>query len=170
MAQNVEVIPQAGVIVDGRIVRLESTKADVMQALGSAEADRWNSLYYFNNELRVDFDQEGRVEFIELLGGPEGQLQPVIFGVGAFQADPEVVAALLKEKNGWDVIDGEKGHCLQFLKLSVGLFRESVPENVAGIIEEAEADGHPLSEEEIGDEKRRTHWAAIGVGVEGYYK
>ena len=166
---KVELIPLEGIALDGKAIRLGGTKADVTQALGSAGTVRQNSLYYFSNELRVDFDGKGRVEFIELLGGPDGALQPVIFDVGAFQADPGTVAALLKERNGGDMTDGENGHCLQFWKLSVGLYRESVPEDVAGMIEEAAANGHPLGEEEIEDEKRRTHWAAIGVGAEGYY-
>ena len=96
---KVELIPLEGIALDGKAIRLGGTKADVTQALGSAGTVRQNSLYYFSNELRVDFDGKGRVEFIGLLGGPDGALQPVIFDVGAFQADPETVAALLKERS-----------------------------------------------------------------------
>lgn len=170
MAVRVEVIPQMGVIADGKTIRLESTKADVAQTLGEAENVRWNSLYYFSSELRIDFNEEDQVEFIELLGGPEGKLQPVVFGMEVFQSDPETVYELLKEKNGADFLDAEKGYCYAFKKLSVGLYRESVPENVAEMIEEAKADGNPLSEEDIAYEKRRTQWASIGVGVENYYR
>ena len=168
MADQVELIPGVGAVLEGKAVRLGDTRADVEQALGEGDHVRWNSLYYFNNELRVDFNGDGRVEFIELLGGPDGKLQPVIFGVEAFREPPEVVLALLKEKNGADFLDNEKGYCYTFKKLSVGLYRESVPENVAELMEEA--DGHPLSEEYIEYEKRRTHWATIGVGAEGYYE
>lgn len=170
MAHKVEVIPQVGVILDGKTICLGSTRADVEQMLGSGEAIRWNSLYHFDSELRVDFDEEDRVEFIELLGGPDGKLQPVVFGLEAFQADPEAVVELLKEKNGADFLDTEKGYSYGFQKLSVGLYRESIPDNVPEMIEEAEADGNPLSEEDIEYEKRRTHWATIGVGVENYYQ
>ena len=109
------------------------------------------------------------MEFIELLGGPDGTFQPVLFGLEAFQADPEAVVGLLKEKNGADFLDTEKGYSYAFKKLSVGLYRESVPQNVPEMIEEAEADGNPLSEEDIEYEKRRTHWATVGIGVENYY-
>lgn len=169
MAYPVEVIPQAGVVVGGKAVRLGDPKADVIRTLGETSSVRWNSLYYFKNELRVDFDEEDRVEFIELLGGPEGELQPVVFGLEVFQADPEAVYGLLKEKNGADFLDAEKGYSYAFKRLSVGLYRESVPENVPEMIAEAEADGHPLSEAEIEAEKRRTHWATVGIGVENYY-
>lgn len=165
-----ELIPLAGVVLDGRTVRLGDSRAEVERILGEPGFVRRNSLYYFGNELRADFDGEGRVEFIELLGGPEGTLQPVMFGAEIFRADPEAVAALLEGKNGGDVIDGENGHCLQFIGLSTGLYRESTPEDVAGMIREAAVGGLPLGEEEIEDEKRRTHWAAAGVGAEGYYK
>lgn len=30
--------------------------------------------------------------------------------------------------------------------------------------------GEPMGEEDIAYETRRTHWAAIGVGVENYYQ
>ena len=170
MAHTVELIPQVGVILGGKTVRLGDTRADVEQALGEGENVRWNSLYYFASELRVDFDGDGRVEFIELLGGPDGQLQPVIFGVKAFQEPPEAVVELLREKNGGDFLDTEKGYSYAFKKISVGLYRESIPGNVAEMIAEAEADGHPLSPEDIEYEKRRTHWETIGIGVENYYE
>ncbi|MBD5133920.1 MAG: hypothetical protein HDT38_05560 [Clostridiales bacterium] len=170
MVHTVELIPQVGVIVDSKTIRLGDARADVEKALGEGENVRWNSLYYFASELRVDFGEEGHVEFIELLGGPDGKLQPVIFGLPAFQAPPETVLELLKEKNGGDFLDTEKGYSYAFKKISVGLYRESIPENLAEMIAEAEADGHPLSEEDIEYEKRRTHWATIGVGAEGYYE
>ena len=170
MGYTVELIPGVGVVLDGKTIRLEDARADVEQTLGEGENVRWNSLYYFASELRVDFDGEGRVEFIELLGGPDGALQPVIFGTEAFREPPEAVVELLKEKNGGDFLDTEKGYSYAFKKISVGLYRESIPENVSEMIEEAEADGHPLREEDIEYEKRRTHWATIGVGVENYYE
>ena len=75
----------------------------------------------------------------------------------------------MKKKKRRDFLDTEKGYSYAFKKLSVGLYRESVPQNVPEMIEEAEADGNPLSEEDIEYEKRRTHWATVGIGVENYY-
>ena len=170
MERTVELIPSVGVILDGKTVRLGDTRADVEQTLGEGENVRWNSLYYFASELRVEFDGEGRVEFIELLGGFDGKLQPVIFGMEAFRTEPETVVELLKEKNGGDFLDNERGYSYAFQKLSVGLYRESIPENVPEMIEEAQAEGHPLSAEDIEYETRRTHWATIGIGVEYYYR
>lgn len=181
---NVELIPLAGIALDGKTIQLGGSKADVERALGrpcpqrgrtdsapNFSEDEWKALellggldgpaavlggpepppdkaplpeeprwYYFGNELRIDFDNSGRVAFIELLGGPDGVLQPVIFGLPAFQEPPEAVVERLKEKNGGGFLDIEKGYSYTFKKLSVGLYRESVPENVQEMIEEAQAD------------------------------
>ena len=170
MEYTVELLPQVGAVLDGKTIRLGDTRADVEQALGAPDHTKWNALYYLASELRIDFDEDGRAEFIELLGGPDGTLRPMIFGVDAFRAEPKTVAALLKEKNGGDFLDNERGYSYTFQKLSVGLYRESIPENVPEMIEEAQAEGHPLSAEDIEYETRRTHWATIGIGVEDYYR
>lgn len=169
MEHTVELIPQVGIVLDGAAVRLESSREEVEQALGSPESTRWNSFYYFDNELRIDFDEAGCAEFIELLGGPDGALQPVLWGLEVFRAPPEAVLGLLREKNGPNFVDAERGYCYTFRNLNVGLYRESVPENVQELIAEAEAGGHPLSEADIEHETRRTHWATAGLGAEYYY-
>lgn len=170
MEYNVEVRPLEGIVLDGQHIRLGAIREELGQIVGLPGAAQENAQYYFRNELRIDFDKRGRVEFIELLGGPDGALQPVIDGVAVFLAKPELVTALLREKNGGEPLDNEKGYSYTFLNLSVGLYRENVPENVDEMIEQAKADGHPLSEEDIEHEKRRTHWATIGVGAAGYYR
>lgn len=131
----------------------------------------WNAphWFYFNNELRIDFDRQGRVEFIELLGGPEGELQPVMDGLELFQVPPEAVYDLLKAKNSGAVELGINCYCCVFLELETGIYRESVPEDVTELIGEAQTEGHPLSPEQIDYENGLTRWGAIGIGVKGYY-
>lgn len=125
--------------------------------------------FYFHNELRLDFDGQGRVEFIELLGGPDGAFQPVIFGVEAFQAEPEAVYDLLKAKNSGPIDMSGDCYSCTFLNLETGIYRERVPEDVTEMIGEAQTEGHPLSSDEIDCETLKTRWAAIGIGVKGYY-
>lgn len=170
MAYQVEVLPQTGIIVGGRTIRLGDTRADVERMLGEPGSVIENSLYYFQSELHIVLDKTNRVEFIDVQGGPDGTLQAVLDGVEVFQADPDAVYELLKGKNAGGAEENENGYSYRFLDLSVGLFRESIPKNVDEMIEEARADGHPLSIEDIEYEKRRTHWAAIGVGVKDYYR
>lgn len=167
---NVELIPLVGIDLDGKTIRLGEERTKIQLVLGQPECVHKNSLYYFRNKLRIDFDRQGQAAFIELLGGPDGALQPVIFGMAAFQAEPEAVVERLKERNGSDILDTENGYSYAFQSLGVGLYRESVPENVQEMIEEAQADGHPLSAEDIEYETRRTHWATIGVGTKDYYQ
>lgn len=125
--------------------------------------------FYFNNELRLDFDGQGRVEFIELLGGPSGALQPTVDGLPVFQAEPEAVYDLLKAKNCGPVDVGINCYSCTFLNLETGVYRDCVPEDVSDTIGEARTEGRPLSPEQIDYENGLTRWAAIGIGVKGYY-
>ena len=218
MAHTVELIPLAGIVMNGRTVRLGDTKADVERTLGRplgasensarplGDAPRLNGAerqamellggpdgpvavldgqaealeepdplppgprwFYFHNELRLDFDSQGRVEFIELLGGPEGELQPSIGGLEVFQAEPETVYDLLKAKNSGPIDIGVNCYSCTFLNLETGIYRERVPEDVTEMIGEARAEGRPLSAGEIDCETLKTRWAAIGIGTKGYY-
>lgn len=193
MSIKVELFPLMGACLDGHTVRLGDTKADVERALGrplgrmesavriseeelsallgGSEEDlpagpHW---FYHKNELRVDFDPQGRVEFIELLGGPEGTLQPILDGLELFQAPPEAVYDLLKEKNHGPMELGINCYCCVFLNLELGVYRDSVPEDVTELIWEAKDKGHPLTPEQIDCENDRTRWAAVGLGTKGYY-
>lgn len=170
MERIVELTPLEGIVLDSLSIRLGDAKADVERTLGPGEPVGNRSLYYFKSELRVDFDGGGRVEFIELLGGPDGTLQPSIYGINPFRAEPDEVYALLKEKNSGEIDDREKGYSYAFLNLSAGLWRRRTPDSIAEMIEEAQEEGYSLSEDEIEDETRLTHWATIGVGIKDYYK
>lgn len=125
--------------------------------------------FYYNNELRIDFDTQGRVEFIELLGGAQGTLQPSMDGLELFQAPPEAVYDLLQAKDHGAAALDLNCYCCIFSALELGIYRESVPEDVTELIGEATDEGHPLSPEEIDIENDRTRWAAIGLGTRGYY-
>ncbi len=40
--------------------------------------------YYFNNQMAIDYNENGTVAFIEFLGGIDGKIQPVIYGKCVF--------------------------------------------------------------------------------------
>ena len=170
MYQYVELLPLVGVMLDGKRIRLGSTREGVEELLGRAEQEHSRSLYYFHSELHIVLDERNCVEFIELSGGPDGTLQAVLDDVKLFQAEPEQVYEWLKQKNNGEVLDNERSYGYAFLELSVGLYRESIPENVPEMIAEAKAEGHPLALDEIDAEIRRTYWACAGVGVKDYYR
>ena len=45
--------------------------------------------------------------------------------------------------------DHENGYSYQFENISVGVYREAVPQEVEEMIEEAASFGHPMSDDEI---------------------
>lgn len=62
----------------------------------------------------------------------------------------------------------ENGYSYQFQNISVGVYREAVPEDIKEMIEESASFGEPMSDNEIEYEmKRANHWATIGGGVVG---
>ena len=169
--QKIKIIPLVGIVFDDMTIALYSSCEDVKNLLGEPYSTWDDSLYYFNNELRFDFDDDGKVEFIEFLGGIDGELQPVIYDVPAFQSKADILYNILREENRGDIDDSENEYSYGFLNISVGVYRPAVLEDVEDMIREANEDGAPMDEEEIKDEmKRADYWATIGIGVEGYYR
>ena len=119
-----------------------------------------DSLYYFNNELRFDFDDDGKVEFIEFLGSIDGELQPVIYDVPAFQIKADTLYNILREENRGDIDDSEDGYSYGFLNISVGVYRSSIPEDVEEMIKEADEAGSQWTQETL---KRRDEKRTIGL-------
>ncbi|MBD5383750.1 MAG: hypothetical protein HDR72_01955, partial [Ruminococcaceae bacterium] len=150
--------------------RLGNTADEIKAVLGEPESVHKNSLYYFGNELRIDIGGDGKAEFIEFLGGTDGALQPAIYDVPAFKTGSDELYALLAEKNGGGIDDRENGYSYAFLNISVGVYRESIPENVEEMAAEAEREGYPLSAEDIAEERKKAaFWATVGIGTAGYY-
>ena len=78
---------------------------------------------------------------------------------------------VLKVNNSDEICDTEKGYSYQFPNISVGVYREAIPEEITEMIEEATRFGNPLSSDEIQNEMRRAnHWATIGCGSACYYQ
>lgn len=169
--EKIKIIPLVGIEFNGAAIGLSSSRQDVKNLLGEPYYTANDSLFYFENELRFDFDDEGKVEFIEFLGGIDGNLQPEIYGISAFRTKADDLYDMLSEKNHGEIDDSENGYSYGFLNISVGVYRPAVLEDVEDMIREANEDGAPMDEEEIKDEmKRADYWATIGIGVEGYYR
>lgn len=167
---NIEIKPLVGVVFNNTEIKLGASESEVRAALGEPYSVWENSLYYFENELRFDFD-DGAVEFIEFLGGIDGKLQPTAYGISAFQTDADELYEILKRESNGEIDDSESPYSYGFLDISVGVYRENTPDEVREMIEDAEENGEPLDEEVIAEETRRAaHWATIGIGVENYYK
>ncbi|MBO5055590.1 MAG: hypothetical protein J5988_03590 [Eubacterium sp.] len=170
MNNVIEIIPLVGINWEGKSVCLQAAREEIINILGTPYGAFGKSIYYFQNDLRIDFDGNGRAEFIEFLGGIDGKLQPEVYGVKAFEARADELFNILKMNNNGEINDNENGYSYGFLNISVGIFRERTPEDVREMIEEAEEEGEELEQEDLEYEKRKAeHWATIGIGVKGYY-
>lgn len=126
---KIEVNPLAGIVFNDIEIKLGADENDVKAALGEPYSVWKNSLYYFKNELRFDFGKDG-AEFIEFLGGIDGELQPTIYGVPAFQTGADKLYEILRQQNNGGIDDSESPYSYGFLESSVGVYREIAPEDV----------------------------------------
>lgn len=167
----IEMIPLVGIKMQKKSINLLDLREKVKLVLGRPYGVHKNSYYYFNNELRIDFNKQGLVEFIEILSGVDGKIQPKIYGVKAFQIEANVLYEILKNENSGEIDDSENGYSYSFLNTSVGIYRETTPEDVEEMIEDAKEEGEPMDSQDIEYEiKKATHWDTIGIGVKDYYR
>lgn len=168
---EIDIKPLEGVVINGSEIRLGASQSDVRTVMGEPYSTGKNSLYFCDNEVRFDFDNNGRVEFIEFLGGIDGDLQPTVYGVLAFQTDSDELYDLLKQRNNGEIDDSEAEYSYGFLEISVGIYREITPYDVQQMIADAKLENNPIRDDDIDEEMRRaSHWGTIGIGVPGYYK
>lgn len=142
--------PLESIELDGKKIMLGCSREDVKSILGKPHIFE-SSYYYFENEIRFDFDRNNKLEFIEFLGGADGVLQPEIYGINPFTENPEKVYEVLAQHNNGDIDDSENGYSYAFVETGIGVYRTSIPE------------------EEYIRESEDTHWSTIGLGVKGYY-
>lgn len=168
---NAVLYPLDRVELDGKTIFLGMDWAEAEQVLGTGSWIRGRH-YYFNNELAIDCDADNKVCFIEFLGGFYGKIKPAIYDISAFEADAEELAEVLSQKNGGVVRDVEKGHCIEFLKISVGVYRELVPAEIIEMERDMRADGIPTegNPDLERDRESARHWSSIGIGIAEYYE
>lgn len=164
---RIEIIPLIGITIEDVTIKLGMEKNQVIERLGNGF--QGNRHYYYDNELAIDYDANGCVEFIEFLGGNEGGLKPYIYGISAFESDANDLLDVLKEKNSGEINDYENGYSYGFDNISVGIYRTATLESVQQDIEDMKADGE-YSQEYVDEEMfKANHWATIGIGIIGYY-
>ena len=167
---DIEIRPLAGIVINDTEIKLGASEGDVRAVLGEPSSKGKNALYFCNNELRFDFNN-GRVEFIEFLGGLDGELQPEIYGAPAFQTDADELFEILKRKNNGSIDDSEAEYSYGFREISVGIYREITPYDVQEMIADSHVTTGQVNDEDVDEEMRRaSHWGTIGIGVPNYYK
>ena len=176
---GIKINPLAGIELDEKIIRFGMTKDDLVTVLGrpfgyyetgQQGASRVTQLFYYGNALRFDFNAAGRLVFIEFLSGYGGSLQPEIYGVSAFAVQADELLDILRQRNHGAVVDREHGYGYAFPNIGIGIYRESMPEDIAEMEQEAKEEGTVLREEEYQTALQKAiHWATIGLGEKDYY-
>jgi hypothetical protein len=163
---NIEIIPHEGIVLDGKKILLGAAKAEIILLLGEPQIAR-NSFYYYANELRFDFDESGKTEFIEFLGGIDGNLKPQIYGISVFDTVFDIVYATLWENNGREYMDIENGHCHVFDKIGIRIYREFTHKDFEKNLREMKAEGIPFENyvDYEADKRKAFHWDTIGIGI-----
>ena len=171
MEYQITMLPLEGIELNGAHISFGMNRAEAEAVLGAAENVRNNRHYYLNSELALDFDGEGKLEFMEFLGGVDGELQPKLFGEDVFAADADELLAMLSERNGPDIDDDEAEYGYSLRALSIGLYREITPADVdAMLLEMGSMKLESLGGIEVEEEmKKAHHWETIGIGRENYY-
>ncbi len=145
---RVEVFPLEKITIDNKEIMLGMNIDEVQKLIGipdrvfsncDGESGRH---YYFDSELVLDFDESGLLEFIEFLGGIDGNLRPYLYGVSAFETSADELLKMIMEQDD-EVDDSEADYCYCFLNVSIGLWRQ---------------------------DNQNKHWDTIGIGVDKYYR
>lgn len=162
--------PLDKVILDGKEIKLGMKKSLVEEEIGKGEILRERH-YYFNSEMALDYDSKENVEFIEFLGGIDGHLKPMIYGVSAFESDADKLIEILTQQNSSHIVDDEDGYSYAFVNIGVGVYREIRPIDILEMMDEMKEDGILVENNEDfeTDRRRAGHWATIGIGIKGYY-
>lgn len=168
------ILPLKGIQWGSQSIFLGEKRNDVKAKLGEPEDVFENSFYYFNSELRLDFSADGTLVFIEFLGEMAGSIQPVIFGVQAFQAEADELYHILEEQNSGEVIDEEDGYSYAFPNIGIAVWRRRTPSEVDEFIKEMREEtrdsdvdltNHP---DVIEERLLAAHWATIAVAASDY--
>ncbi len=146
---KIELFPLEKMVFDGKEIYLGDNKEHIMELLGNPEdifeqygGGIWRH-YYYDSELALDFDENGKLTFIEFLAGHEGTLKPFIYGISAFDTDMDELVTVLSEHNN-DRIDDSEIDSYGFLGISVGIWKSD-------------------------DDDEEDYWTTIGIGIKNYY-
>lgn len=130
-------------------------------------------LYLFNASLQIFFNDKNKAEFIMFGGGYNTQLDVSIYGINPFKTPAKQLVSLLKKENNNVFTDDDNGYSYEFCHISVSLWRESTPDDLAEITEDINSDSHLSKQEKenfIATEfLKSNYFETIGIAVKNYY-
>jgi hypothetical protein len=123
--------------------------------------------------FHVHYDNDEKVEFIEIMGDMQSVFE--LYEKNPFTADVDEMVKVLTDKNGTEINLIEAPTSYKFLDLSLGIFRNSTPENMLKYIEqsrleEPEAFKSGTPEWMLEDLEKAKHFQTIGLGNQDYFR
>ena len=171
---KIEFNPLKGIhIAEVGTIEFGMTANEVKEVLGQPELEDDSQLFYFSEELRLDFNSQKCLEFIEIISGPYPKaIKPILYAVNPFELLANELVDLLIQKNGSDIDYSEAPECYAFRNISVGIFREVSEETIRQSIKKAKENG--VYEDEkiwlLDDLEKSKHFWTIGIGLKDYYE
>ncbi|MDR1284805.1 MAG: hypothetical protein LBJ88_01230 [Campylobacteraceae bacterium] len=139
--------------------------------LGNPNNEEEFKLYYDDLELRLDFDKNKLLEFIEIQGPYTQFIEPKIYNINPFKVYADELIDILTKNNNGEIDDFEAPYSYGFSEISVGIWRDLVPKNLeeaANELKNGEYEDSKIWIEE--DLKKSQHFWTIGIGNRDYYK
>jgi len=171
--RTLQLEPLKGIDISGiGFLAFGQSTGEVEQLLGAPSRTYGEQSFYDELELRVDFNDKGKVTFLECIYGPFCEkIIPVLDGYRVFELPGEDLVALLTNKNNGSIDDSEAEYSYTFPNISVGIYRGATPADLSQTIEELKADGTYEENKEWVEEdwKKANHFWTIGIGEKGYY-
>ena len=128
----------------------------------------WN--YSLNHVFRIDYDQEGKISFIEMVTGYEPELLQVRIHlpeqtVDAFHTKAKLLIPMIDKVSPYDRSEEDNGFAYYFKELGLALWRGNVFEEE----QMEEAWYKEMCAENQQDELRFMYFETVSVMVPGYY-
>jgi hypothetical protein len=172
---KIEIKPLKGIDIEnvGKVSLGESRK-NVESILGRpSEPNSNKSAFYDFYELRIDFDDFEKVEYIEFIYGPFPERTELsIYDVNPFTIGAEKLVEILSEHNNGEIDFTEAEFSYSFLNNSVGIWRQFTQRDVEESIAALKLNGkYEFNKSSIEDdlENSKNFWT-IGVGIADYYR
>lgn len=180
--RKIELVSLAGADIEG-IGKVYFGKGidEVKSIMGEPENEKNDSsgnkeiLYYLGMSLLLQFDQEKKLEYIELSIDPSynEEVQSIIYGVDPFDIEFDELIDLLKEKNSGKINAIDPEHRFEFPDISVSIWRESTLDEIEDSVEELKYEQNYLDEKQDfykDDAKRTKYVSSIGIGTTNFFR
>jgi hypothetical protein len=172
---KIELKPLKGIDIEnvGEVL-LGQSRQNVESLLGKpSEPYSITSAFYDLYEFRIDFDEFGKVGYIEFLYGPfPERTELCIYDVNPFTIGAEKLVGILSKQNSGEVDLTEAEFSYAFLNISVGIWRQFTQKDVEQSIAELKSTGkYEFNKSSIENdlENSRNFWT-IGLAVADYYR